>query len=77
MRQRSRKPTRKLVAVGGGGLALGTPLGTVVIYYLEQVQGHPFPTAVAAALGIVVALLVAAACGYLAPPSKADEVIPG
>lgn len=77
MKQRSKRPTRKLVAVGGGGLALGTPLGTIVIYSLEQVQGHPFPTPVSGAIGIVVALAVAAACGYLTAPGKADEVIPG
>lgn len=77
MKQRTKAPIRKLTAAAGGGLALGTPLGTLAVYFIEQAQGHPLPVAVAGAVAAVIATLVATLVGYLTPPSGADIPVVG
>jgi hypothetical protein len=74
-RQASAKPIRKLNAAAGGMVAIGTPVGVIVVYLIEQASAEPLPSAVAGAVVAVCAAVVGYLCGYLTPPAEGDELL--
>lgn len=76
MKQRTKRPIRKLVAGGVSGAALG-PACTLLIIYALQALGSDPPDAVKTAIGTIVTWLAFALAAYFTPPSRADEVLPG
>lgn len=71
--QPTNAPTNKVWAATGGS-AIGTPLGTVLVYFLEQVAG-PMPDNVKTALVAVFATVATLALGWVVPPGKCETVV--
>lgn len=66
-RQKSTRPTNKVVATGLAGA-----ITTIIVWFLNTyVLPEPMPAEVVAALTTVIAVLVA----YLVPPSSEDQIV--
>ena len=75
-KMQSAQPTRKTLAGAGGGLTFGGAVTTLLLYGLEQLNGEPVPTLVAAAVGIVVTAVSGFATAYFTRPAASDKVVP-
>lgn len=70
----SAKPTRKVYAGAAGGLGFGGAVNVLVLYALEQLNGGPLPTIVAASVAIIITAALGFITSYFTAPSPKDQI---
>ena len=74
MKQLSKRPTRKVQAVGIAGVSVSA-LATVVVWFLKQYYNVDVPLEVAIPVVTIMVTVLTFASGYMVRPSPLDTIV--